>query len=176
MLQVYSFGSRNNLSCRARLKGRYIQNLVISMLEFLVGSILVEFEGHIFQQTIDMLMGTNCSPIANLFRYYYEAEVMHKQAFILTFGHIDDVLWLNNPNFADMIPLIYPQRNNRNSFLSLNRQLPTSYCNKTEDFTLPLRIFHTLIVLYFSNHSHVTFRSSLQFVFRLFKTSPFSVY
>jgi hypothetical protein len=36
---------------------------------------------------------------------------MHKliKAFILTFGHIDDVLWLNNPNFADMIPLIYPK-------------------------------------------------------------------
>lgn len=124
------------------------------MFEFLVGSIFVEFEDNIFQQTIDISMGTYCSTIANRFRYFYEAEFMHKliqkkiiteaKAFILAFGHIDDVLWLNNPNFANMIPLIYPQRNNRNSFLGLNRQLSTSYYNKTKDFTFAIMNFSHL--------------------------------
>ena len=40
------------------------------MLDFLIDNIFVEFGGRIFQQTIDIPMGTNCAPfLANLFLY-----------------------------------------------------------------------------------------------------------
>jgi hypothetical protein len=102
---------------------------------------LVEFEGHIFQQTIDIINGNRlCSTIANLFHYFYEAEFMHKliKAFILTFGHIDDVLWLNNPNFADMIPLIYPKETKETaSSASIINFLPATI-TKLKTSLLPL--------------------------------------
>ena len=45
------------------------------MLEYLIDNIFVEFGGRIFQQTIDIPMGTNCAPLlADLFLYSYEAE------------------------------------------------------------------------------------------------------
>ena len=81
-------------------------------------------------------MGTNCSPfLVYLFLYSNEAEFIQKlfkdkqiieaKAFNLTFMYIVDVLSINNPNFANCIPLMYPQRiwykgNNRNSFVCLH--------------------------------------------------------
>jgi len=48
---------------------------IISMLEFLIDNILVVFGGRVFQQTIGILMGTNCAPLlADLFLYSYEAD------------------------------------------------------------------------------------------------------
>ena len=48
---------------------------VIKMLEYLIDNIFVEFGGRIFQQTIDIQMGTDCAPLlADLFLYSYEAE------------------------------------------------------------------------------------------------------
>ena len=46
----------------------YVENEFISMLEFLIDNIFVEFGGHNFQQIIDIHMGTNCVHfIADLF-------------------------------------------------------------------------------------------------------------
>ena len=40
-------------------------------------NIFVEFEGHIFQQIIDIPMGTNCAPLLDNFSLHsYEAEFM----------------------------------------------------------------------------------------------------
>ena len=51
---------------------RYTENEVISMLEFLIDSISVEFGGHIFQQIIDISIGTNWSPLLDdLFPYSF---------------------------------------------------------------------------------------------------------
>jgi hypothetical protein len=46
-------------------KGRklYTENEVISMLEFLIDNILVEFGRYVFQQIIDIHMGTNCASL-----------------------------------------------------------------------------------------------------------------
>jgi len=39
------------------------------MLEFLIGNISVTFDGRVFQQTVDMPIGTSCSLISNMFLY-----------------------------------------------------------------------------------------------------------
>ena len=53
---------------------KYSDADIIKMLEYLI-DIFVEFGGRIFQQTIDILMGTNCAPLlADLFLYSYVAE------------------------------------------------------------------------------------------------------
>jgi hypothetical protein len=50
----------------------HTENEVISMLEFLIDSISVEFGGHIFQQIIGISMGTNWSPLLDdLFPYSF---------------------------------------------------------------------------------------------------------
>jgi hypothetical protein len=44
------------------------------MLECLIGNIFFVFGERVFQQTIDIPMGTNCAPLlANLFLYLHEA-------------------------------------------------------------------------------------------------------
>jgi len=45
------------------------------MLEFLIDNIFVIFGGRVFQQTVGIPMGTNCSPLlADLFLYSHEAD------------------------------------------------------------------------------------------------------
>jgi hypothetical protein len=46
---------------------------------FLVDNIYVVFGDHVFQQSVGILMGTNCAPLlADLFLYSYEAEFVQK--------------------------------------------------------------------------------------------------
>jgi hypothetical protein len=89
------------------------------MLEFLIDTIFVSFEGVLFLQVVGIPMGTNCAPLlVDLFLYLYESEflqnlVKHKKihevrAFNFTYWYIDDVLSINNPRFAEFLPLIYP--------------------------------------------------------------------
>jgi lysyl-tRNA synthetase class I len=45
------------------------------MFEFLIDNIFVMFEGRVFQQTVGILMGTNCGPrLADLFLCSHEAD------------------------------------------------------------------------------------------------------
>ena len=63
--QVYFDQSSDDQFLRCNLI--YIWD-VIKMLEYLIDNIFVEFGGRIFQQTIGILMGTNCAPLlADLF-------------------------------------------------------------------------------------------------------------
>ena len=73
------------------------------MLEYLIDNVFVEFGGRIFQQTIDIPMGTNCAPLlADLILYSYEAEFVQSllqagkkylaQQFNFIYIYIDDVL------------------------------------------------------------------------------------
>jgi hypothetical protein len=46
---------------------------IFNMLELLIDNIFVMFEGRVFQQTVDIFMGTNCGPrIADLFLCSHE--------------------------------------------------------------------------------------------------------
>ena len=64
-------------------------------------------------------MGTNCAPLlANSFLYSSESEFLQNlvkdkkiheaRALNFTYRYIDDVLSINNPRFAEFLPLIYP--------------------------------------------------------------------
>jgi hypothetical protein len=50
--------------------------LIISKcLSFFIDNVFVMFVGHVFQQTVEIFMGTNCGPLlADLFHYSYEAD------------------------------------------------------------------------------------------------------
>jgi hypothetical protein len=55
----------------------YSEKQVISMLEFLIDNIFFSFGGALFQQVVDIPMGTNCTPLlADLFVYSYESEFL----------------------------------------------------------------------------------------------------
>ena len=80
----------------------------------------VEFGGLIFQQTIGILMGTNCAPlIVDLFLYSYVEEFVQSllqadkkhlaQQFNFTYKYIDGVLSLKNTKFAEYLEFIYPR-------------------------------------------------------------------
>ena len=77
------------------------------MLEYLIDNMFVGFGGRIFQQTIGIPMGTNCTPLlADLFLYSYKAEFIQSllkagkkhlaQQFNFTYRYVDDVLSLNH--------------------------------------------------------------------------------
>ena len=88
------------------------------MLEFLIDNIFVLFDGRVFQLRVDIPMGTNCAPLADLFIYSYEADFIQglikksdkklARSSNFTFRNIDDGLTLNNSKFGDFIDRIYP--------------------------------------------------------------------
>ena len=48
---------------------------IFGMLDFLIDNIFVIFRGPVFQQTVDIPMGSNCSPLlADVYLYSYEAD------------------------------------------------------------------------------------------------------
>ena len=84
------------------------------MLEFLVDNIFVVSAGKAFQQIIGIPMGTNCAPLlADIFLYSYKAEFIQtllsigrkRLAFQFNFiyRYIDDVLYINNPDFENYL-------------------------------------------------------------------------
>ena len=77
------------------------------------------FGGRVIQQTVVILMGTNCAPLLiNLFRYLYEADFIQGllkknekklvRSSNFMFRFIDDVLSLSNSRFGDFVDRIYP--------------------------------------------------------------------
>ena len=65
-------------TCSDKQKGEtcYTEEQVVSMLEFLIDNIFVEFGGRLFQQIVGIPMGTNCAPLlADLFLFSYETEL-----------------------------------------------------------------------------------------------------
>ena len=85
------------------------------MLEFLIDNIFVSFGGTLFQQVVDIPMGTNCVPLlADLFLYSYEflkklvkdKKIHEARAFNFIYRYIGNVLSINNSRFAEFFPLI----------------------------------------------------------------------
>jgi hypothetical protein len=97
---------------------KYSEVDIKEMLGFLIDNIFVVFVNTIFQETIEITMGTNCVPL--LFLYSYEAEfiqeLLHEKnkplalAFNSTFRYIDDVLSINNDQFHSYVDFIYPSK------------------------------------------------------------------
>ena len=88
------------------------------MLDFFTANIFVTFGGHVFQQTVGILKGTNCATLFGALFHYYEAGFIRERfrkkdkklaiSFNLMFRCIDDVLSLNNTKFGDCVKRIYP--------------------------------------------------------------------
>ena len=109
-------------------------------------------------------MGPNCAPLlADVFVYSYESDFLQylvkdkkiheARAFHFTYRYIDDVLSINNPRFAEFIPLIYPPEleikettdtASSASFLDLylefndSGQLSTIIYDKRDDFSFKI--------------------------------------
>ena len=134
------------------------------MLEFLIDNIFVFFGGRVFQQTVGIPMGTNCTPLlADLLLYSYEADFIQwllkknekklTRSFNFTFRYIDDALSLNNSRFGDFVDRIYPieleirdttDTDRSASYLDLHLEidsdgrLRTKLYDKRDDFNFPI--------------------------------------
>ena len=120
-------------------------------------------ENGVYQQIVGIPMGTNCVPlIADFFLYCYERDFMSNlqkskrfdliDKFNDTSRYLDDIFTIDNPEFAEHIPDIYPrelQLNKANtsdketSFLDLNIKvvgfnIHTSVYDKRDDFGFPI--------------------------------------
>ena len=132
-------------------------------ITFLMENIYVQFGDMLYQQIVGIPMGTNCAPlIADLFLYCYERSFMSNlqkskrfdliDKFNDTSRYLDDIFTIDNPEFAEHIPDIYPrelQLNKANtsdketSFLDLNikvvgSNIHTSVYDKRDDFGFPI--------------------------------------
>ena len=112
-------------------------------------------------------IGTNCAPLlADIFLYSYEAEFIQSllstgrkqlaSRFNFTYRYIDDVLFINNPEFENYLGPMYPvelgikdttESNTSASYLNLllsigrDGQLHTSIYNKRDDFNFNIITF-----------------------------------
>ena len=137
------------------------------MLEFLVDNIFVVFAGKVFQQIIGISMGTNCAPLlADIFLYSYEAEFIQSllsagkkrlaSQFNFKYRYIDDVLYINNPDFQNYLGQMFPteleikdttESNTSASYLELllsigrDGQLRTFLYDKRDDFNFHITNF-----------------------------------
>ena len=141
---------------------------------FFMENIYVQFGGMVYQQIVGIPMGTNCAPlIADLFLYCYERDFMSNlqkskrfdliDKFNDTSRYLDDIFTIDNPEFAEHIPDIYPRELHLNkantwdketSFLDLNfkvvgSNIHTSVYDKRNDFGFPIvkeqpRLWHIL--------------------------------
>ena len=73
----------------------------------------IKVGNNVYCQTIGIPMGTDCVPqLANLFLFHYKYLYMKNlcmaKRFSNTVRYIDDLLTLNNSNFEEKIPNIYP--------------------------------------------------------------------
>jgi hypothetical protein len=159
------------------------------MLEFLIDNIFVSLAGALFQQVVGIPMGTNCAPLlSNLFLYSYESEFLQNlvkdkkiheaRAFNFTYRYNDDVFSINNPRFAEFLPLIYPPELEIKettdtalsaSFLDLylefdnSGQLSTKIYDKWDDFNFKIinfpnnkictTIYQPLLHMVFTSHN-----------------------
>ena len=132
-------------------------------LPFLMENIYVQFDDMVNQQIVWFPMGTNCTPlIVDLFLYYYEryfiSNLQKSKLFDIidkfndTSRYLDDIFTIDDPEFAEHIPDIYPRElklNKQNlsdketSFLDLNIKVIDSNIHKKvydkrDDFGFPI--------------------------------------
>ena len=91
---------------------------LVEWTEYLIDNVYIKVGNNVYRQTIGIPMGTDCVPqLANLFLLHYEYLYMKKlmhhnlciaKRFSDTVRYIDDLLTLNNSNFDEEIPNIYP--------------------------------------------------------------------
>ena len=103
---------------------------VIRLFKFLIDNIYIQVGSSVFQQAIDIPMGTDCVPmgtdcaplIVDLFLFSFESDFMKKlihidfsvvRKFNKTFRYIDDLLTLSNCQFEKPIQTVFPRIDTR---------------------------------------------------------------
>ena len=91
---------------------------LVEWTEYLTDNVDIKVGNNVFRQPIGIPMGTDCAPqLANLFLFHYEYSYMKNlmcnnlcmaKRFSDTIRYIDDLLTLNNSNFEEETPNIYP--------------------------------------------------------------------
>ena len=137
------------------------------MLHFLLDNVFIQVGGKVFQQCVDIPMGTNrAPPLAELLLHDYKSSEMvrfsrtngHPQAksFEFTRRYIDDLISVNNPRFDKAIEKIYPSEltlkdttlaNGKVAYLDRqieirDRQLVMFLYNKRDDFPFAIVLLH----------------------------------
>ena len=94
------------------------KSMLVECTEYLIDNVYIKVGNSVYRQTIGIPMGTDCAPqLANLFLFHYEYLYMKNlmrdnlcmaKKFGNTVRYIDDLLTLNNNNFEEEIPNIYP--------------------------------------------------------------------
>ena len=84
-------------------------------LHYLLDNIFIRFGSKLYRQIVGIpIVGTNCAPlVADLFLFCYERDFMLSQtdfieAFNSTPRYLDDLLYIDNPYFEQMVGQIYP--------------------------------------------------------------------
>ena len=141
-------------------KSKYTKEDIIRMLEFLVDNIFVVFAGKVFQQIIDIPMGTNCAPLlADIFLYSYEAEFIQsllstgRKRLASQFIHIDTsmtccpliTLTLKIISVR-CIPLNLRSKTRRRATLLLPTWIYSCQSVGTVNFTLPFTTSVTILI------------------------------
>ena len=116
------------------------------------------FGGRVFQQTVDIPMGTNCAPLrADLFLYSYDADSIQRLLKNTKKSQPDPLISLSaiqyQVNFGDFVDRIYAieleikhttDTDRSASYLDLNpeidsgRRLRSKLYDKRDDFNFPL--------------------------------------
>ena len=97
---------------------KYTCSDICKMIEFLVDSIFVRFDGQLFRQTVGIPMRTNCAPLsADLFLQSCQNEFLDKlikegrrklaRKFSLSYRYTYDLISFNNKRFKKFVSDIY---------------------------------------------------------------------
>jgi hypothetical protein len=88
------------------------------MLEFLIDNIYIVVGEQVFQQSVGIPMGSNCTPLlvdlfcihmrGNLFKTFEKKKKYLAVAFNSTIRYIDEVSSVNNSQFHSIVDSIYP--------------------------------------------------------------------
>ena len=97
---------------------KFVETDIIKTVEFLIDNIFVMLDVCIFQQKVDISMGTNYDLLGDMFLYSHIADLIQGllkenegnlvRSFDFMFRYIDDILSLNNSKFDDFVGRIYP--------------------------------------------------------------------
>ena len=104
-------------------------------LHYLLDNIFIRFGSKLYRQVVGIPMGTNCAPlVADLFLFCYERDFMLSlsdnnqtdiiEAFNSTSNYLDDLLYIDNPYFEQMVGQIYPTEIQFNKVNSSDTEAP----------------------------------------------------
>ena len=104
-------------------------------LHYLLDNIFIRFGLKLYRQIVGIPMGTNCAPlVADLFLFCYERYFMLSlsdknqtdiiEAFNSTSRYLDDLFYIDNPYFEQMVGQIYPTELQLNKVNSSDTEAP----------------------------------------------------